>query len=151
FAVKEEILSTVLKKHNTVFLSGWSKTGKTKSALKTIGFFEVRLYFSHNRESTKLALSIDPEIQILGSLSTYSSVDSDDTILVIDDYSNANSDIRQEVAKILGNKKTNTRILLIVRAFIDIKELIVFADALIRFKKNTAEVIFSRLQEAENV
>ncbi|HIJ60863.1 MAG TPA: hypothetical protein HPP56_09690 [Nitrospirae bacterium] len=151
YAVKEEILSSIIKKHNIIFLSGWSKTGKTITTLKTIAYFEVRLYFSPIKQSTKIVLSIDPEIQILGSVSSYISVNSEDTIFVIDDYSSSDNNIKLEVHDVLKNKKTNTKILLIVRAFLDIKDLLIYADALVRFKKNTAEVIYSRFQEAENV
>ncbi len=148
FAVKEEIIRSVLKTHNIVFLSGWSKTGKTVSLLRALSGFETKLYFSHLKESQKKALSADQDIQILGSLSALREGGTEETILVIDDLSTAGMEIRQQVVELLSKMPKNLKIVVVVKAMIDIKELIPMAEALLRLKKTTAEVIYSIYQDS---
>ncbi len=147
FAVKEEIIRSVLKGHNIVFLSGWSKTGKTVSLLRALSAFETKLYFSHLRESQKKALSADQEIQILGSLNSLRGGGTEETVLVIDDLSTADMEIRQQVRQLLSNMPKNLKVVVVVKAMIDVKELLPMAEALLRLKKTTAEVIYSINQE----
>lgn len=147
YAVKEDIIKTVLRNHNVIFLSGWSRTGKTISLLKSLQSIDMRLYFSHSKESQRVAQSADPDIQIIGSLSSFRGVGSEESILIIDDFSTANEDTKQEIIRFLSERPSNLKIVLIVRAFIDIKNLIPLADALLRLKKSTAEIIYSIWQE----
>lgn len=147
YAVKEEIIRSVLKNHNIIFISGWSRTGKTVSLLKSLSGIETRLYFSHLKESQKLALSSDHDIQIMVSLDSFREGSAEETILIIDDFSTADEGTKEQISRFMSKKHPNLKIVVIAKALIDTKDLLPMAEALVRLKKTTAEVIYSIHQD----
>ncbi len=147
YAVKEDILRTVLKKHKIIFLSGWSRTGKTISLLKSISDIQRRFYFSYSKDSQRIALSADSDIKILDSLSSFKESTDEETVIIIDDFSTSDQDTKERIIEFISQTHENLRIVLIVRAFIDVKNLIPLADALLRLKNTTAELLYSIWQE----
>lgn len=147
YAVKGDIIKAVIKSHGLIFLSGWTKTGKTLSVVKAISEIDKGFYFSHCKESIKTALSADPQLGILNSLSDLSHIDKQECILVIDDYSTANEGLKKEIKTLIRNRPEKMKIVLIVKALVELKDLLPLAQAIVRLKNSTAEILYSNLQD----
>lgn len=144
FKLKEEILGTVIKKHNHILLTGWNKTGKTTSVLKTTRHFINRIYYSPDKRSLSYALEIDKDIKTLNSLSDFPTTD--DSMLIIDDFSGLDNESQKTIWGFIRNNKS-MKIVVVSNKIIDLKPVLLIFDAVVRFKSDTAEILYSNLLE----
>ncbi|MCX8026495.1 MAG: hypothetical protein N3A62_01385 [Thermodesulfovibrionales bacterium] len=144
FKVKEEILGTVIKKHNHILITGWNKTGKTTSVLKTTRHFNNRVYYSPDKRSLSYALEVDKDIKTITSISEIPTTS--DVLLIVDDFSRVDNETQKTIWGFIRNNKS-MKIVVVSNKIIDLKPVLLIFDAVVRFKNDTAEILYSSLLE----
>jgi superfamily II DNA or RNA helicase len=149
FAVKEEILRNAIKTHNSVLVSGWTGTGKTASALKAgKGLGEVYYYNESGANAKHLFAQYNDAANILQNIGDIGSIKSDQPVIaIIDDFDKMKSESQALIAGALTQASENRKLVLISQVLLDAKDILPKMEAVIRFKRDAAEMMFSKLRD----
>lgn len=147
FAVKEEILRNLVKTHHTILITGWTGRGKTVTALKATSGTGKVYYYRGGGENIKLCIDqYNNGATILNTLKELNST-SEDSVLIVDGLGMISGDELDRLTGIVTEKAKSIKVILISRAIIDAKNLLGSVDVVVRFRQDTAEVLFTGLYD----
>lgn len=146
YVIKEEIIRNVLRTHNNVLVIGWSGTGKTVSTLKAAkGQGEV-YYFSVTGPDKEFPLAMhNDEAKVLADISDLEALSTETSILIIDGLNKAGAPLLGLIGNIMSGRPRPGKIILISTTLMDAGAFLDNIEAVVRLKKETAEMTFSSL------
>lgn len=146
FVIKEEILRNVLKTHGVILVIGRPGTGKTATALKaclTLG----NVCYMNGTGSEASAVPFVGEAKVLKNLKDFDGTGQADTFLIVDETDKLGHIEKDALNGLLSSTGKACKIILITPVVMDAKDFIPFADVVVRFRPDTAEMIVSNLQD----
>ena len=144
YVVKEEIIRNVLRTHNNVLVVGWAGTGKSVSTIKAAkGQGEV-YYYSASGQGAPLSQYND-EAKALTDLRDFDAVRTETSILIIDGLNRLDGPGLALVRDMISDRSRPAKIILIAPTLMDANAFLSHIDAVVRLKKETAEMTFTSL------
>jgi len=148
YVVKEEIIRNVLRTHNNVLVVGWSGTGKTVSTIKAAkGQGEVYYYSASGLNEGGPLFQYNSEAKVLTDLRDFDAVRTESSILIIDGLNRLDSSGLSLVGDMISDRSRPTKIILIAPTLMDANTFLSHIDAVVRLKKETAEMTFTSLRD----
>lgn len=146
YVVKEEIIRNVLRTHNNVLVVGWSGTGKTVSTIKAAkGQGEVYYYSASSLNEGSLLSQYNDEAKVLTDLRDFDAVRTETSILIIDGLHRLDSQALALIGDMVSDRSRPAKIILIAPTLMDANAFLSHIDAVVRLKKETAEMTFTSL------
>ncbi len=141
---KEEILRNVIKTHTVVLLLGWQGSGKTISVLRAVKGLWKAYYFNAAGASSGDLLRYNSEMIIIEQLWKFPA-GAADSALIVDDFDGASEETVSAVIRLVSSRDFPGKIIITSKAQPRLEETGLVADAVVRMKENTAQVLYTRL------
>jgi len=148
FVVKEEILRNVLKTHTIILLLGWHGTGKTVSSLRAVkGLWKPYYFNASGRPPGEELSQHNDDMTVVQRLNELPNTLSAETILLIDDFDGAASEVIEAVKKFISERSFPGKILITAQAQPNLDEMGPSIEAVVRMKEGTAQVLHTHLRD----
>ncbi|TAN42628.1 MAG: ATP-binding protein [Nitrospirae bacterium] len=141
FVVKEEILRNLLKTHKNVLIVGKPGTGKTTTALKVTKESGNVSYYSANMQRPEL----DESIKYIDNLEGLDSATSDNHVIIADDINSAGAEAQEKLLKLISDSQSKGKKILIANFLVELKPFLSAVDVVVRFKADTAQMVFTEV------
>ena len=146
FVIKEEILRNVLKTHGVALVIGRPGTGKTATALKA-GLALGNVCYLNGTGSKASAVPFVEGATVLKDLKDFEGLGRADTLLIVDETHKLGDIGKEALNELLSSTGKTCKIILITPVVMDAKDFIAFADVVVRFRPDTAEMLVSNLRD----
>lgn len=147
-AAKEEILRNIVKTHDVVLIEGWTGTGKTVTTLKAVkGMGDVYYYDESAGQSLHCAVQADSKMTVVKNPGDLRDIKPGKQCIIFDDLDHLSSEVRSILMNMIKAKTEGRKILVITPVVLDAQDILEYMDAVVRFRRNTAEMLHSKLYD----
>lgn len=154
FVIKEEIMRNVLKTHNVILVIGRHGTGKTVTTLKASkGSGDVYYYNATSADMKKDIAMYNDTATAISSINDLDNLKTDEPVLIVDDVQKlAASTLDAITNMVFAPQKTEKwKIILIAPMILNAKTFFPKVDVVVRFKSDTAEMLFTEACELDKL
>ena len=147
FIAKEEILRNIVRTHAVILIEGWKGTGKTVTALKAVkGIGSIYYYNGSAVEIPRRTgrLSVVKNCQELRAIGPGKQC------IIFDDLNRLDSEARSILTDMVRERTKDRKILVITRVVLEAQDILEYMDVVVRFKKNTAKMLHSKLYDLDS-
>lgn len=146
YAAKEEILRNIVRAHEAILIEGWTGTGKTVTAVKALkGMGNVYYYTEPVRDELRDLSKYNDKLSVVGNLRELCDLKPGKQCIVFDNLDNLGREARSILEKMVQERAEDRRIIVIAQVVLDAQDILEKMDVVVRFKKNTAEILHSKL------
>ncbi|MBF0328252.1 MAG: ATP-binding protein [Nitrospirae bacterium] len=150
FVVKEEILRNLIKTHTNVLIVGKPGTGKTTTALKITRETGEVFYYNANRHNPDPSLLGD-SVKLIDNIDEIKCMASENHVIIADDINSAGAEDQEKLLKLIKNKENSYKKIVIANFLVELKPFLSSVDVVVRFKTDTAQMVFTEVVDLEKI